>query len=108
MKFETKRARAVRLKKQKKSTIAGMTLAVLVIFVLAFVLWRSKAELAKKNSIYEAQISELQTQIKQEEQRSEELSDYQKYVQTKKYMEEIAKNKFGLIYPDEIVFKPNQ
>lgn len=107
MKFETKRARAERLKKQKKSTIAGMTLAVLVIFVLAFVLWRSKADLAKKNAVYEAQIAELQTQIKQEEQRGEELSDYQKYVQTKKYMEEIAKNKFGLIYPDEIVFKPN-
>lgn len=107
MKFETKRARAERLKKQKKSTIAGMTLAVLVIFVLAFVLWRSKADLAKKNAVYEAQIAELQTQIKQEEQRGEDLSDYQKYVQTKKYMEEIAKNKFGLIYPDEIVFKPN-
>ena len=107
MKFETKRARAERLKKQKKSTIAGMTLAVLVIFVLAFVLWRSKADLAKKNAVYEAQIAELQTQIKQEEKRGEELSDYQKYVQTKKYMEEIAKNKFGLIYPDEIVFKPN-
>ena len=28
-----------------------------------------------------------------------------KYVQTKKFAEEIAKDKFGLIYPDEIIFK---
>ena len=37
--------------------------------------------------------------------RTEELNEYKKYVQTKKFAEEIAKDKFGLIYPDEIIFK---
>jgi len=105
MRFETRRAKAIRHRKQKMSAIAGLVVAMLVVFVLAIVLWRGKQELSKKNAACETQIAELQTQIEAEKARNEELSDYEKYVQTKKYVEEIAKNKFGLIYPDEIVFK---
>ena len=45
--------------------------------------------------------------VDDENKRSDELSEYEKYVKTKKFVEEIAKNKFGLIYPDELIFKPN-
>ena len=48
---------------------------------------------------------QLQEQVDEEKQRTEELNEYKKYVQTKKFAEEIAKDKFGLIYPDEIIFK---
>ena len=74
---------------------------------LGVVLWRGKAGLEEKNADYQAQITELQSQIDDENKRSDELSEYEKYVKTKKFVEEIAKNKFGLIYPDELVFKPN-
>ena len=67
----------------------------------------SKAGLEEKNADYQAQITELQSKIDDENKRSDELSEYEKYVKTKKFVEEIAKNKFGLIYPDELVFKPN-
>ena len=66
-----------------------------------------KAGLEEKNADYQAQITELQSKIDDENKRSDELSEYEKYVKTKKFVEEIAKNKFGLIYPDELVFKPN-
>ena len=33
------------------------------------------------------------------------FEEYKKYVKTKKFVEEIAKNKFGLLYPDEIIFR---
>ena len=36
-----------------------------------------------------------------------ELEEYKKYVKTKKFVEEVAKNKFGLLYPDEILIKPD-
>ena len=104
MKLESRRERAKRLKKQRRSTLAGMIIAIIVVVALGVVLWRGKAGLEEKNADYQAQITELQSQIDDENKRSDE---YEKYVKTKKFVEEIAKNKFGLIYPDELVFKPN-
>ena len=101
MKLESRRERAERLKKQRRSTLAGMIIAIIVVVALGVVLWRGKAGLEEKNADYQAQITELQSKIDDENKRSDELSEYEKYV------EEIAKNKFGLIYPDELVFKPN-
>ncbi len=105
MKLESRRERAERLKKQR-STLAGMIIAIIVVVALGVVLWRGKG-LEEKNADYQAQITELQSKIDDENKRSDELSEYEKYVKTKKFVEEIAKNKFGLIYPDELVFKPN-
>ena len=101
MKLESRRERAERLKKQRRSTLAGMIIAIIVVVALG------KAGLEEKNADYQAQITELQSKIDDENKRSDELSEYEKYVKTKKFVEEIAKNKFGLIYPDELVFKPN-
>ena len=38
-------------------------------------------------------------------ERAKEIEEYGKYVQTKKYAEEVAKEKLGLVYEDEIIFK---
>ena len=74
-------------------------------WVWYLLLWNGKKNIEAKNVGYEKQIKELQEQVDEEKQRTEELNEYKKYVQTKKFAEEIAKDKFGLIYPDEIIFK---
>ena len=91
MRFETKREREQRRKRQKRSAILGMVFAMLVVVGLGVLLWNGKKNIEAKNVEYEKQIKELQ--------------EHKKYVQTKKFAEEIAKDKFGLIYPDEIIFK---
>ena len=105
MRFETKREREQRRKRQKRSAILGMVFAMLVVVGLGVLLWNGKKNIEAKNVEYEKQIKELQEQVDEEKQRTEELNEYKKYVQTKKLAEEIAKDKFGLIYPDEIIFK---
>mgnify|MGYP000008140955 CR=1 FL=1 len=100
MRFETKREREQRRKRQKRSAILGMVFAMLVVVGLGVLLWNGKKNIEAKNVGYEKQIKELQEQVDEEKQRTEELN-----VQTKKFAEEIAKDKFGLIYPDEIIFK---
>ena len=47
----------------------------------------------------------LKEQIEAEKERSEEIAEYEKYTQTKKYIEDIAKEKLGLVYEGEIIFK---
>ena len=105
MRFETKREREQRRKRQKRSAILGMVFAMLVVVGLGVLLWNGKKNIEAKNVEYEKQIKELQEQVDEEKQRTEELNEYKKYVQTKKFAEEIDKDKFGLIYPDEIIFK---
>ena len=104
MRFETKREREQRRKRQKRSAILGMVFAMLVVVGLGVLLWNGKKNIEAKNVEYEKQIKELQEQVDEEKQRTEELNEYKKYVQTKKFAEEIAKDNFGLIYPDEIIF----
>ena len=109
MRKESKRARAERIKKkketQRRSTLLSMGIAILTVLILAVALLVGKASLAAKNKEYEKQVEQLQAQIDEENKRTEELKEYEKYVQTKKFAEEVAKRKFGLIYPDEIIFK---
>ena len=53
----------------------------------------------------EARIEELQTQMDKEKQRSAEIDEFVKETQTRKYIEDIARQKLGLVYPGEIIFE---
>ena len=75
--------------------------------IIGVTLWVSKQSLIEQNQEYEAQKIVLESQINEQKERSDDIEEYKKYVQTKKFAEDIAKNKFGLIYPDEIVIKPD-
>ncbi len=41
----------------------------------------------------------------QKEERAKELEEFATYTKTKKYAEEVAKDKLGLVYEDEIIFQ---
>ena len=49
----------------------------------------------------------LEEQLAEEEERTTELEELEKYTKTKKYMEEVARQKLGLVYPDEILIQPS-
>ena len=83
----------------------GLFLAVLVVFLLVIAVSFNGYKLQKKESAYQAREAELQQQIQAEEARAEEIEAFKKYTQTKKYVEEIAKDKLGLVYEGEIIFK---
>ena len=61
--------------------------------------------LRQKQAKYIAREQELQQQIDAENARTEELKELETYTKTKKYAEEVAKDKLGLVYDNEIIFK---
>ena len=121
MKFETRREHAMRLKRQRRSGIIGLVLAFALVIVIGIAMYTNKVSLDKQYAQNEqtkaglqAQIEEQQhimaemlQEIQEQQQRTKDLDEYKKYIQTKKFVEEMAKDKFGLIYPDEIVFRPD-
>ena len=50
-------------------------------------------------------INELETEIAKEEQRAEDIEEYRKYTETREYIEEVAREKLGLVYEGEVIFK---
>jgi len=106
-KYETKRSKALRIKKQKRSNAIAMFSAIAVVFLLSIVIWKGKQTLVEKEVVNVAKRQELAQKLEEQEARSVSLEDYKKYIQTKKYVEQIAKEKFGLVYPDELLFKPS-
>ena len=59
----------------------------------------------KKANEYQVKEATLQSQIEVEQLRSQEIAEFEKYTQTRKYIEDTARDKLGLVYPGEIIFK---
>lgn len=77
--------------------------------VIAFCIVVGAQMIKKYNTLKELQAQEkrLQTQYKKELQLSEELKDQEEYVKTDDYVEEMARN-LGLLYPNEVIYKPEE
>ncbi len=100
--LSTKRRKKRRKKNKKKFSFIAFIVLVFCICVgiRTIGLRRQSAELAERRA-------SLEKQLKTEEQRTKELEELEKYMQTKRYMEEVAKEKLGLVYPDEILIEPD-
>ena len=96
--------RKVAYRKRRQNRFSMFLVSVVVLLILVAVSVRSM-ELKKKLDTYTARQIKLEEQIAQEEERKEEIEEYRKYTQTKKFAEEMAKDKLGLVYEDEILFK---
>lgn len=91
-------------RKKLRRHLGSFAIVGVVLLLLVFVSVASLS-LRASNANKQEKIAELESQIEEEKEKSEELEEYSKYVQTKKYAEEIAKEKLGLVYEDEIIFK---
>ncbi|MEW4411352.1 septum formation initiator family protein [Clostridium sp. AN503] len=96
--------------RRKKKDRWGNRLAIigitLVVGSLAVVVNLKSTSMRKKDLEYQAKEEALAKQVEQEKARANELEEYRVYVQTKQYIEEVAKQKLGLVKPDEILLKP--
>ena len=86
-----------------RMAIVGITV---VVASLAVVVNLKSTSMRKKELEYQIREEALEKQKTEEENRARELEEYRVYVQTKQYIEEIAKQKLGLVNPDEILLKP--
>ncbi len=90
----------------KKSDIFITAAIIAAVIAVAFVVRFKSREIKAQNARDRQQIEELKQQIEEEKQRTEEIEQYSKYVQTKQFVELMARNKLGLVYPNETILKP--
>ena len=96
----TRRRRNVRHK------LSMFAIALVVIVLLAFLSVKT-LRLRDRVDGYDEQVARLEEEIAAEA-RSEELDEREIYIQTKQYVEQIARDRLGLVYPGEILLVPQQ
>ncbi len=91
---------------RKKHNKLSVLCIIIVMGMLLGVIAYDSFSLKIKEEQYISRIDELNRNIEAEKQRTEELKEFEKYTKTRKYAEEVAEDKLGLVHDHEIVFKP--
>ena len=91
--------------RRKMQNRFSMFLVMLVVVLLLVVVGVRGMQLNARLESLSASAEQIDAQIAEENQRTKELEEYEKYTKTKMFYEEIAKKILGLVYEDEIIFK---
>ena len=89
---------------KKRQNRFSMVLAMLVVVLLLAVVAVSSMRLSSELKVKEKKRAELEQQIRDEIERSREIDEYEKYVQTDQYKERAARDKLGMVKDGETVF----
>ncbi|MCR5784130.1 MAG: septum formation initiator family protein [Eubacterium sp.] len=96
------RGRAKSHRQQNKG--AFFSVAVIVSILLVVLSVRCMQLYAKDNE-YAQKEAELKAQYESEVDRSEEIEEYEEYSKTDDYIIEMAREKLGLVFEDEKIFR---
>jgi len=88
---------------QRRLIIVTLTVSLTIVFVLVFSIYKQD----NKNKANEKRVVELEESLNKEKERTAELEKKASDVKSDEYIERIAREKFNLAYPDDIVFVPN-
>lgn len=97
-----KRRMASQKRQQNRLGIVMITVVVFMLFVVLFI---RSISLREKQEMLKSQEECLLEEIAEEEQNKDQLDELRRYMQTDKFVEETARQKLGLVYEDEVIFK---
>ncbi|WP_339363093.1 FtsB family cell division protein [Vallitalea maricola] len=93
----------VYLRRKRKKTKA-ILFSTLVLILLTVVVSIRVSTLYVKNLQLEKDEMKLEQQIETEEQKHIDLLKQKEYIKSDEYIEQLGREKFGLVKPDEIIF----
>ncbi|MCP1102570.1 cell division protein DivIC [Aequitasia blattaphilus] len=94
-----------RIRNRRRVNRGSMVLVSGVLLLLTVVMSVSGYNMKVKADANTATKVELEAQIEEEKKRSAEIEELGEYVGTDAYVEDVAREKLGLIYENEIIFK---
>lgn len=92
-------------RKKNLNSSATMIGLLLMVGIIAGTIVTNENDMCKQEQTYIQKEESLKRDIAQEENRTTTLKEKKKYVTTDKYIKEVAKDKLGLLSPDEILLK---
>lgn len=95
-----------KLKSTRKQSKFSSLLIVVAVLIVSVVIFVKVSDLRNRSRELKETEKSLEIQIEKANNEREELNAKEQYMKTNQYIEDVAKDKFGLVYPDEIVIKP--
>lgn len=90
---------------KRQSSFATFLIVVAVVLVCVFSVIRVSNLYNKSKELSNSEYALVQ-KVETAELEKENLIAQEQYMKTNKYIEDVAKDKLSLVYPDEIVIKP--
>ena len=95
------------IRRSSKKRGGTLSVAVIVVAFLIVMIFQI-VQLKNKETAYAQQTAELNKQLKEETERTDEINALAEYMQSDQYIEDMAKSKLGLAYDNEIIFKEKE
>ena len=96
-----------RRRRRRNSNRRGMVCISAIVGVLLITLAFQSRKLETKNVLYTQQLAQVNGQLASEKERTQEIENMEEYMKTDEYVEDGARDKRGLVYEGETVFKPS-
>lgn len=93
---------------RRKKTRSGMGFVFLAVAVILVVMMVKKSDLDKRLGELREEKAKFEQEVAGLEEEEKEIEEYRNYVNSDEYIEDIARKKLGLIYPDEYVFEAEE
>lgn len=103
-----KKSKKKRVKKVNSQNRIAMLSITFVVGLLFIGMMSKGMELQKELDGYQAKLEQLNEQLEEEAQRTQEIDDLKDYMKTDEYAEEVAREKLGLVKGNEIIFKTEE
>ncbi|HAS20842.1 MAG TPA: cell-division initiation protein [Lachnospiraceae bacterium] len=94
-----------RSSRRNRQNRLSMILAVLVVAILFVAVYINGSSMRKELEENQDRIVRLKQEIEEEELRSKSIEEYRAYTETDQFIEQIAREKLGLLYEGETIFR---
>ena len=94
-----------RSSRRSRQNRLSMILAVLVVAILFVAVYINGSSMRRELEENQEKITRLKQEIEEEELRSRSIEEYRAYTETDQFIEQIAREKLGLLYEGETIFR---
>ena len=92
---------------RRQSPLISLLIVAAVVFVSCVAIFKTISLKKESRALAENEYI-LEQRLEEVKQEGLRLDAEASYMQTNQYIEDVAKDKLGLVYPDEIVIKPSE
>lgn len=94
-----------RFSRRSRQNHLSMILAVLVVAILFVAVYINGSSMRRELEENQEKITRLKQEIEEEELRSKSIEEYRAYTETDQFIEQVAREKLGLLYEGETIFR---
>ena len=94
--------------KRRRKKSSGLGIVAFVVLIFCGIVSYSRVGLAQEQVEAQRNITRIESDIAKQNQRAVDIKEQKEYQKTRQYIEEIARERLGLVYKDEIIFEPKE